>query len=172
MKRNENSSGSISNLKISNEILAKFLVGEKLVLASDILIETTKDISSSILITEPFHRNKKSIILAGIDPSKIFSSKLTKNEEDTGQINFVCNGVSANTKKFVDSVLNHGAFNIGICTSSDKEYTKNNRFLQRFRGDLLAVGIPVDEYQETVSDYKLYLLSYRDKTGKRKWKIL
>ncbi len=166
MKKSENSKDKISNLKVANEVFAKYLISRKLVLPTDILIEATKDITSSMLITAPFHKNRKSIILEGLDPTKAFSSQLTKND-DNDQVNFVCNGVSANTEKFVSRVLNNGAFNIGICTSSDKEFSRNNRFLQKFKGNLLAIGIPIEEYQETLSSHKLYLLSYRDKTRRR-----
>ena len=160
-------SKNVSNLKVANGILAKFLISERLVLPSDILIESTRDIASSILINEEFHKNRKSIILSEIDPTKIFFSELMELEDGHDEINFLSNGTFPNSKNFIAQVLNNGAFNVGVCTSDNHEYARNNRFLQRFKGNLLAIGIPVTEHQETLSNYQLYLLSYRYKNGRK-----
>lgn len=152
----------ISNLRVSNNMFSNFLEEKKLILPTDNLIETTDSITDSISIFMP--RNySMNIILHNMNPLEhgIVFAPLQK-----AQYNFICNGNFPCTSTYARKMLEQDAFNIGICSTDPKTYKKGKTFYQKFGKGMIAIGVPIEIYEEDIKDKelgegKIYLLSYR-----------
>lgn len=150
----------VSNLKLRNDLFANYLSCNGLVIPSDVLVEITKDVASSVSISECLQRNNKIISIPNsCNPSLLFKDNDFLTEKDTP--NFICNGVFSDVDKYVFEVLNRGSFNIGICSSKEDVFYGGKKFYKKLRGNLFAMGIPVTEKEDVVDLGKIYLLSYR-----------
>ncbi len=159
-----NSNRKISNLKLSNDLFAKFLQSNNLVLSTDVLVETTPDINSAISINH-FANNGKSIILLKGNLDKIV---FPTDEFINGQTpNFICNGFFDHITDYTKMVIYRGSFNIGICTPDRKVFNSNKSKFQALSSKLAMKGVPIVEKEEVISSHKLYLLSYRMRTRKK-----
>ena len=157
-------SAKISNLRISNRMFAKFLEEKKLVIPTDNLIEITDSIadSASIFMSNKYPVN---IILHSMNPNSL---GVVFEQPENGVCNFMCNGDFSCASNYAKQMLDKGAFNIGICSQNSKEYKKSRNFYQKFGRELLAIGVPLEIYNEEIVDEelgngKIYLLSYRAK---------
>lgn len=146
-------------------MFADYLVEKKLVRSTDSIIEISPDVSDSVSIHLPAN---------GIN---ILTPKLAKetgvldgiSDSSLADLNLIYNGYEDKVIRdyaLMASKLN--AFNIGICTSDEKEFDRARKFYQRLRYELSCLPIRVEEKSEMLSsDNKMYLLSYRKKGDKK-----
>ena len=151
--------------KRSNELLAKYLIENGLIEDNDIILEYVRGIEHSICINTGFEGLSK-IAFSGKVPSvDTVYDELNKIEISRAYyLNFLASTFSDEVFKLNDHLLLDGVFNFGIASDIEEEYTESKIVLVKYEEELLARGISVNHYEDTVGDnHKLLVLKKKKK---------
>ena len=151
-----------TRLKLDNQLLARFLSDEGLILSDDVILEYVRHASEAVALDEVFRRNPKIIICEG-EPaaSEIHNHVINNFKLSDDRINLISNAFNGRVAKACKGLLPYGRFNIGICTSEPDEFEGSKLKLVKFQRELIASGIKVSSFEKEFGERKLYVLSNR-----------
>lgn len=152
----------IENEKVANELFARFLCENGLVLSDDILIEYVRNIMDAVSFDNIFQTNTKMIFCDGLKSNTELNNRIINGFGiDNYKINLLSNGFNSHIEKAVKNFLPVGRFNVGICTDDEKEFKGCRYKLVRFSKELIATGVPIDTYEREYGGKRLFLISNR-----------
>lgn len=155
--------------KISNQLFAKYLIENGLVLEDDIIIELARSIHDSISISPSFTGFTRLIYSTEIPKTEIIYDGLGKSlGKNKYQINFISNYFSKKVKSYLTDVYAEKSFNIGVCTHDNDEFILGKLALIDYQKELIANGINVTSMENKLErNNHIYLLTNRgNKNGK------
>ena len=146
----------IKNFKISNDIFAKYLKEKNLVLETDNLVEIAYPVNFATTLNFPQN---------GAVISYNFNDLIKLLRDERKNTNFIYNGIlSSDVKRLIYLNIATGAFNTGICTQNDYEYSLEKKEYLKLKNILEKCNIDnTQEFDEVYNDHKIYMLSYRAK---------
>ena len=152
----------LENERVANELFARFLCENGLVLSDDVLVEYVRNITDAVSFDNIFKTNPKMIFCDGLRSSNELHDQIINGLGiNNYKINLLSNAFNDHIGTAAKNFLPTGRFNIGICTDDKKEFKCGRYKLVRFSKELIATGVEIDTYERKYGDKRLFLISNR-----------
>ena len=149
------------SIKLCNQLFARFLCDNGLILADDVIIEYTRSLLDSVASDDIFKYNHKKIFCRDMPSAEKLHEDIVKNGIVNYKVNLVSNAFNDRVGDAAKSILPYGVFNIGICTDKLDEYECGRLKLIKFANDLVRCGTRVGDYEKQYGENKLFVLTNR-----------